>query len=122
MNRELLNDDQWARIENLLPGKKTDCGVTAKNNRLFIESVLWIIRTGAPWRDLPNKYGVWYTVYTRYYRWAKKGIWQQIFDSFAQDADIEFLMVDGSIVRVHQHGSSKKQNEMRKAKAVLEVA
>ena len=122
MNREMLNDSQWTKIETLLPGKKTACGVTAKDNRKFIEAVLWIARTGAPWRDLPEKYGAWYTVYTRYYRWAKKGIWKQVLKTLAGEADIEFLMVDGSIVRVHQHGSSKKQNVIQKVRVVRGAA
>ena len=122
MNREILNNSQWAKIEHLLPGKNTDCGVTAKDNRAFIEAVLWIARTGAPWRDLPERYGAWYTVYTRYYRWAKKGVWQRIFKAFADAGDIEFLLVDGSIVRVHQHGSAKKKTAMQRAKVVRGVA
>lgn len=66
MNRLVLRDDQWERIEHLLPGKASDCGVTAKDNRLFVEAVLWIARTGAPWRDLPESFERWHTVYMRY--------------------------------------------------------
>ena len=122
MERTILNDGQWAKIKNLLPGKKTDCGVTAKSNRTFVEAVLWIARTGAPWRDLPKKFGSWYTVYTRYYRWSKKHVWQNVFELLAGDADIEFLMVDGSIVRVHQHGASKKQSVKSRVRDVHEGA
>jgi transposase len=74
MNRLVLGDDQWARIKNLLPGKSTDCGVTAVDNRLFLEAVLWIARTGSPWRDLPPVFGHWHRVYVRYNRWAHKVI------------------------------------------------
>ena len=109
MNRNVLRDDQWVRIEPLLPGKATDCGVTAKNNRLFVEAVLWIARTGAPWRDLPAEFGHWHRVYVRYNRWSKKGIWKAVFEELSDQPDLEYLMVDGSIVRVHQHGASKKR-------------
>ena len=109
MNRNVLRDDQWVRIEPLLPGKATDCGVTAKNNRQFVEAVLWIARTGAPWRDLPAEFGHWHRVYVRYNRWSKKGIWKAVFEELSDQPDLEYLMVDGSIVRVHQHGASKKR-------------
>lgn len=110
MDRTILTDTQWNKLENLLPGKSSDCGVTAKNNRLFIEAVLWIARTGSPWRDLPHKFGHWHRVYVRYSRWSHKGVWKRIFEAVAGDSDLEFLMIDGSIVRVHQHGASKKVN------------
>ena len=72
MGRMILRDDQWERIQDLLPGKPSDCGVTASDNRLFLEAVLWIARTGSPWRDLPIKFGHWHRVYVRYNRWAHK--------------------------------------------------
>ena len=108
MNRLVLGDDQWARIKNLLPSQSTDCGVTAVDNRLFLEAVLWIARTGSPWRDLPPVFGHWHRVYVRYNRWAHKGHWLEIFEAIANDPDLEYLMVDGTIVRVHQHGAAKK--------------
>jgi transposase len=114
MARLLLRDDQWHRIEPLLHGKASDRGVTAKDNRLFVEAILWIARTGAPWRDLPDEFGRWHTAYMRYNRWCKKGVWQQIFDTLADDPDLEQLMIDGSIVRVHQHGASKKTLRARR--------
>jgi len=70
MRRYALRDDQWTRIEALLPGKREDPGRTAADNRLFIDAVLWIGRTGAPWRDLPERYGKWNSVYQRFNRWA----------------------------------------------------
>lgn len=108
MDRLILRDDQWERIKNLLPGKSSDCGVTGRNNRLFLEAVLWIARTGSPWRDLPKEFGHWRRVYVRYNRWSHKGHWVRIFDCIASDPDLEYLMIDGSIVRVHQHGAAKK--------------
>jgi len=119
MARTILRDDQWERISKLLPGKSTDCGVTAKDNRLFLEAVLWIARTGAPWRDLPSEYGHWHRVYVRYSRWSHKGIWLRIFETVADDPDFEYLMVDGSIVRVHQHGAAQKKLKQSKPKADL---
>lgn len=122
MVRLLLRDDQWRRIEPLLHGKASDRGVTAKDNRLFVEAVLWIARTGAPWRDLPDAFGRWHTVYMRYNRWARKGVWQQIFDTLSDDLDLEQLMIDGSIVRVHQQGAAKKPSSTRKPWASPEEA
>jgi transposase len=109
MSRCWLRDDQWERIKDLLPGKARDRGVTARDNRRFVEAVLWIARTGSPWRDLPECYGHWHRVYVRYSRWARKDVWLQVLGSLAADADVEHLMVDGSIVRVHQHGAVKKR-------------
>ncbi|HBO92544.1 MULTISPECIES: IS5 family transposase [Spongiibacter] len=108
MCRQVLRDDQWERLKNLLPGKASDCGVTAKDNRLFVEAVQWIARTGAQWRDLPTSFGHWHRVYVRYNRWSHKGVWTRIFDAVSDDPELKYLMVDGSIVRVHQHGASKK--------------
>ena len=79
MNRKGLTDGQWDRIKNLVPGKATDCGVTARDNRLFVDAVLWIARTGSPWRDLMLGFGAWNSVYVRFSRWAKKGVWERSF-------------------------------------------
>ncbi|MGR1217455.1 IS5 family transposase [Metapseudomonas otitidis] len=111
MCRYWLRDDQWQRIKELLPGKSSDRGVTARDNQRFVEAVLWIARTGSPWRDLPEAYGHWHRVYVRYSRWSRKGVWLQVMESLAADADVEHLMVDGSIVRVHQHGAAKKDQD-----------
>ncbi len=114
MSRRVLRDDQWERIEPLLSGKASDCGVTGKENRLFIEAVLWICRTGAPWRDLPEDLGNWHTVFTRYNRWSKKGRWEILFSVLSEEADFEYLMIDGSIARVHQHGAPQKKPRKQK--------
>merc|ERR1711964_726260 len=78
MNRKLLRNDQWEGIKDLLPGKKGDPGKTGGDERLFIEAVLWIARTGSPWRDLLPAFGNWHSVYTRYSRWGKKGVWKRL--------------------------------------------
>ncbi|WP_407668743.1 IS5 family transposase [Oceanisphaera profunda] len=111
MRHYLLRDDQWECIEELLPGKASDRGVTALDNRKFVEAVLWIARTGAPWRDLPDFYGHWHRVYVRYSRWSHKGVWLTIMEELSKEADFEQLMIDGSIVRVHQHGAAKKKSK-----------
>jgi len=104
----MLREDQWERIKEPLPGKATDCGVTARDNREFIDAVLWIVRTDSPWRDLPPSFSPWHRVYVRYNRWSHKGIWTHILAAVSDDPDLGYLMVDGSIVRVHQHGAAKK--------------
>lgn len=106
--RHALRDDQWDKIKDSLPGKESDCGVTAKDNRLFIDAVMWIGKTGAPWRDLPGSYGKWSSVHKRFCRWAKKGVWQIVFNTLAVDADTEWLMIDSTIVRAHQHSAGGK--------------
>ena len=115
MRRYALRDDQWSRIEHLLPGKAGDVGVTAKDNRLFVEAVLYRYRAGIPWRDLPERFGDFRVIHTRHMRWSRKGVWEGIFKALAQDADNEYAMIDATIVRAHQHsagakGSSKKPN------------
>lgn len=108
MDRDVLSDAQWLRIENLLPGRVGHVGGTARNNRLFLEGVLWIARTGSPWRDLPEKFGYWGNVYVRYNRWCLSGKWTQIFTALSDDPDFEYVMIDSSIVRAHQHASGGK--------------
>jgi transposase len=110
MRRYALRDDQWERIENLLPGRPGQAGVTAKDNRLFVEAVLYRCRAGLPWRDLPERFGAWKNVHTRFGRWARSGVWERIFRHLADDADNEYAMIDSTIVRAHQHsaGALKK--------------
>lgn len=108
MDRDVLNDAQWLRIENLLPGRVGHVGGTARDNRLFLEGVLWIARTGSPWRDLPEKFGSWGNVYVRYNRWCQTGVWERIFEALSDDPDFEYVMIDSSIVRAHQHASGGK--------------
>ncbi len=117
MIRKILNDKQWAQIEQLLPGKASDRGITAGDNRKFVEAVLWIARTGSAWRDLPEELGHWHRVYVGYSRWAKSGVWKRMFEVLSNDPALEQLMIDGSIVRVHQHGASKKKRGIASSKA-----
>jgi len=103
--RTVLSDQQWERIAPELPGKPGDPGARARDNRRFVEAVLWIARTGAPWRDLPAEFGKWYSVYTRFWRWAQKGVWERIFQALSDDADFEYVLIDATHIRVHQHGT-----------------
>ena len=108
MDRMVLRDDQWERIARLVPGKVGDPGRSGANNRLFVEAVLWIVRVGAPWRDLPKDFGKWNSVFQRFRRWVRSGVFDQMFEALSADADFEYVIVDGTIVRVHQHGSGAR--------------
>jgi putative transposase len=112
--RKMLRNDQWERIEHLLPGKASDRGVTAKDNRLFMEAVLWIARTGSPWRDLPPQLGDWHNVYTRFSRWGKTGVWQRVIEAVSTNADLQALLLDSTIVRAHQHAAGAQKKKARK--------
>ncbi len=87
-----LRDDQWKRIEGLLLGRDDTVGVTAKDNRLFVEAVLSRYRAGIPWRDLPERFGPWKAVHTRFTRWCESGVWEEVFKHLAADADNEYAM------------------------------
>src|SRR3954463_2421566 len=108
-HRHAIRDEDWQRIRDLLPGKKGDPGVTARDNRLFIDAVLWVGKTGAGWRDLPERFGNWNSVWRRFDRWARKGRWRKIFEHL-QDPDLEWLILDSTVARAHQHaaGAEKK--------------
>ncbi len=108
MLRRELTDAQWNRIKDWVPGKATDCGVTGRDNRLFVDAVLWVARTGSPWRDLPSEFGEWNSVYVRFSRWAKKGVWESLFNALADAPDFEYLIIDSTIVRAHQHAAGAK--------------
>ncbi|MFM0210023.1 IS5 family transposase [Paraburkholderia sediminicola] len=117
----MLSDDQYERIALLLPGKSTDPGRTAADNRLFVEAVLWIARTGSPWRDLPPDFGPWNSVYRRFARWSRAEIWHAVLAGLAGDTDLEEVFIDSTIVRAHQHAAGaakKKANRRSGARAV----
>lgn len=111
--RYALRDDQWDRIKNMLPGREDTVGVTAKDNRLFVEAVLYRYRAGIPWRDLPERFGNWSVVHTRFSRWAERGVWEYVFNQLAGDADNEYAMIDSTIVRAHQHSAGAKKKIMK---------
>jgi transposase len=109
MERFGLRDDQWYRIKDILPGREGHVGGTAADNRLFVEAVLYRFRTGIPWRDLPARFGYWKSVHQRFSRWAKSGVFKRIFELLAGDADSEYMMIDATIVRAHQHSAGAKK-------------
>jgi transposase len=111
MARKNLRDDQWERIAHLLPGKPGDRGRSAADNRLFVEAVLWMARSGAPWRDLPEEFGPWNSLYKRFARWQERGVWQRVFAELAGDADFEEVFLDSTIIRVHQHAAGAQNKE-----------
>jgi transposase len=106
-----LRDDQWERLEALgLPGQSGHVGVRARDNRLFVEAVLYRFRAGIPWRDLPERFGNWHRVYVRFNRWSKQGVWQTVFAQLAKETDNQYAMIDSTIVRAQRSaaGALKK--------------
>ncbi|WP_111400438.1 IS5 family transposase [Humitalea rosea] len=108
MDRLSLTDAQWAKMQPHCLGKVTDPGRTGGDGRLFLEAVLWIARTGSPWRDLPPSFGKWNTVFKRFRDWVKADVFKRIFDAVSDEPDMEYAMVDATIVRVHRHGQGAK--------------
>lgn len=117
MDRRMLSDGQWARISELLPGKLTDKGGRAVDNRLFVEAVLYTARVGNPWRDLPAEFGNWHSVYIRFARWETNGVWSRVAEVLQREADLEELFIDSTVVRAHQHsaGAPKKTVAIRRS-------
>jgi transposase len=109
--RYALRDDQWERIKGFLPGQKGHVGANARDNRLFVEAVLYRYRAGIPWRDLPERFGDFRVVHTRFTRWNRSGVLQRIFEILTADADNEYAMIDSTIVRAHQHSSGAKKKQ-----------
>jgi transposase len=107
-----LTDTQWDLIKDHLPGRVGSVGAPAQDNRLFVDAVLYRYRAGIPWRDLPERFGDFRIIHLRHMRWSKRGVWKNVFEILAADADSEYAMVDATIVRAHQHsaGAKKKTN------------
>jgi transposase len=111
--RYALRDDQWARMEPLLPGRVGYVGGTAQDNRRFVEAVLYRYRAGIPWRDLPERFGGWKNTHTRFSRWAHSGVWARVFTGLSADADNEYALIDATIVRAHQHSAGARKKGAR---------
>jgi len=108
MIRHRLTDAQWERIADLIPGKPGDPGRTGNDNRLFVDAIIWMARTGAPWRDLSPFFGKWNSVWKRFRRWAEAGVWERVMATLADDPDFESIIIDGTIIRTHQHAAGAK--------------
>ncbi len=115
MRRYELTDEQWERIKPLLPAEKPKTGRPNKDHRQIINGIIWVLKSGAPWRDLPERYGKVGTVSSRFYRWVAAGVWQKVLDRLRGEADDvgevdwELHMLDGSVVRAHQHAAGAKK-------------
>jgi len=107
-DRFMLSDAQWELIEPHCLGKKSDPGRSGRDTRLFLEAVLWIARTGAPWRDLPVEFGKWNSVFKRFRCWVKQDVFHRIFKDLSADSDFEYTMIDGTNCKVHRHGLGAK--------------
>src|SRR3954466_1658813 len=120
--RFILSDTVWEKIEALLPGKKSDRGVTAKDNRLFLEAVLWRVRAGLPWPDLPAEFGNWNNVFKRFRRWVRTRVFDRIFKALSGEPDFEYAMIDGTIVTVHQKASGAKGGAELRSQPLVHLA
>ena len=109
MRRYGLRDDQWDRIKDFLPGRDGHVGGTAADNRLFVEAELYRYRAGIPWRDLPSRFGDWKNIHRRLRRWCEGGVFERIFKVLAEDSDNEYMMLDSTIVRAHQHSAGARK-------------
>jgi transposase len=111
MARSFLSEPMWDRLAPLLPPERGKTGRPSTPHRTMIEAILWKHRTGAPWRDVPEEFGPWNSVFTRFNRWSKAGLWQTILEALRIEADTEWLMIDATVIRAHQHaaGALKKK-------------
>lgn len=107
--RHEISDADWDRIKDLLPGRPGQHGGLAQDNRRFLNAVLWIARTGAPWRDLPERLGNWNSAWRRFDRWAAQGVWARLVDVL-RDPDLEWLVLDSTVVRAHPCAAGSKKN------------
>ena len=122
MDRLILSAAKWAKMEPLCLGKPGDPGRSGNNNRLFVEAVLWIARTGSPWRDLPGSFGHWNSTFTRFRDWVKADVFKRMFDAVSNDPDMEYAMIDATIVKVHRHGQGAKGGLRARPSAVPKAA
>src|SRR5262245_48343798 len=107
-HRHAISDAHWERIKDLLPGRPGQTGWVARDNRLFLDAVLYVAKTGVPWRDLPERFGNWNSVWRRFDRWSRKGVWQRVFETL-QDPDLEWLILDSTIIRAHPSAAGAKK-------------
>jgi len=120
MKRYELSASQWRKIEAFLPGRPGWVGVTARDNRSFVNGVLWVLRSGTRWKDLPAGYGNWKSVHKRFTRWARAGVWERIFQTLLDDPQNTCVMIDSTIVRAHQQAVCGKGGAMTRLWGVPE--
>ena len=113
-----LTEAEWKSIEKILPPERGRRGRPAKCNRTMVNAIIWIMRTGSPWRDLPECYGPWKSVYTRFSRWSSQGVWEKIFNAVSVSPDDEYHMIDSTFVRAHQHAAGAKGGNSTKNSGV----
>src|SRR5437763_6100820 len=119
--RHELSDSEWARLQPLLPPRKA--GRPRQDDRRILNGILWKLATGVPWRDLPERYGPWQTVYTRFRRWTRAGVWDQLLAAVQRQADAagaldwELHFVDGTVIRAHQHAAGAKGGTRRRRRS-----
>ena len=122
MERYILTDAQWAKMAPHCSGKPGDPGRSGADNRRFVEAVLWVVRTGSPWRDIPEAFGPWDTIYSRFHDWVRTGVWTRLFEAVSDEPDMEYAMVDATIVKVHRHGQGAKGGLQAKLLAARRAA
>lgn len=122
MGKQELDDRVWALMEAHLPGKASDPGRTGQNNRLFVEAIFWLARTGAHWRALPAHFGKWNSVYVRFNRWCRDGVFESLFRAMSDDRDFEYILVDSTIVRAHQHSAGAQKGGLKLRPSVVPKA
>ena len=113
VSRYELSEVQWERIKDLLPGRMESVGRTAVDNRVFVNGVLWVLRSGAHWHDLPERYGKYKSLHKRFSRWAQSGVWEKIFHELLRDRKNQYLMIDSTIVRAHQQAATGRKKGAR---------
>jgi transposase len=106
--RHDLSNELWNKMERLLPGREGTIGRHGRDNRLFINAVFWILRTEAPWRDLPPDFGNWKNTYRRFSRWRDCGVWKKLVDNLCGEPNLKWVMVDSTHIKVHPHGTGAK--------------
>ena len=121
VKRYELSEAQWRRIAELVPGKASDPGRSGFDNRLFVNAVLWVLRSGAHWHDLPARYGKYKSVHKRFSRWAKAGVWERVFAALIAEPDNQYVMLDTTLVRAHQQAATGKGGPRTRLWGVPEV-
>ena len=107
--RHEINDQEWERIEDIFPPENTGKGRPSKSNREILNGMLWIAKTGSSWRDLPERFGPWQTVYSRFRLWSQNHIFKKLFEQLSQDADMQDISIDSTSCKVHQHAAGAKK-------------